>query len=609
MAELIPLEILFGNPEKISPQLSPDGERLAYLAPTDGVLNVWVGPVGGEAEPVTADTGRGIRLYGWAENNRHLYYVQDLNGDENWHLYTVDLETGAVENRTPFPGAQVRPTGTSRRRPNELLVAINADDPRFHDVYHLDIPSGTLEKRVANPGFDDWLIDLDLTVRGGIRTLDDGAFQYVMGEGDPAGWSPVLTIAAEDATLNTSGSLGFDAKGERLYLLNPVGANATRLVRFDPSTGTSEVIVEDPSYDVAGVVIHPESREPQLAGVVRDRLDTIVLDPAIAPDMDLLRTVDGGDLYLVSRDHADRRWIVAYMHDDGPVSYYLYERDRRDATFLFSHQPALADYTLANVEPFSFPASDGLVIHGYATFPTDRDRRGLPTVVNVHGGPWGARHAWGYDPTAQWLANRGYLCLEINYRGSGGYGKDFLNASAQEWAGKMHTDLIEGAEWAIQQAYADPDRIAIFGGSYGGYAALVGATFTPTFFRCAVDIVGPSNLITLLETVPPYWVGIKQVFYRLLGHPERDRDFLWERSPLSRVDQIRVPILIAQGANDPRVNQAESEQIVAAMAERDIDHEYMLFPDEGHGFAKPENNLRFYRAAEAFLAKHLLDAT
>ena len=605
VTELIPLEILFGNPDRAAPQISRDGTRIAYLAPLDGVLNVWVGPIGGDASPLTKDTGRGIQQFGWAHDNRHLFYVQDRDGDENWHLYTVDLESSAVTDRTPFEGAQASIIGHSKRRPDEMLLGINARDPRFHDVFHLDLRTGQLDKQVVNPGFDSWLVDVELNVRGAQRTCDDGRLEYVMGDGDPTTWPVVLTVSAEDATLNTSGVIGFDEKGEKLYMLSPVGSNTTRFVRFDPATRSTEVLAEDSENDITHVTLHPDSREPQLVTIVRDRVEHTVVDPTIAGDMTRLRAVDAGDFYLGSRDHGDTKWVVAYTRDDGPVRYYLYDRESQDASFLFANQPALDDYILAKVEPFSFGTADGLTVHGYATFPSGSDRRSLPTVVHVHGGPWGARHAWGYNPSAQWFANRGYLCLEINYRGSGGYGKDFINASAQEWAGKMHTDLIDGARWAIDQGYSDPERIAIFGGSYGGYAALVGATFTPDFFRCAVDIVGPSNLITLLETVPPYWVGVKQVFYRLLGHPERDRDFLWERSPLSRVDEIRIPMLIGQGANDPRVNRAESEQIVAAMKARGIDHEYLLFEDEGHGFVKPENRLRFYRAAEQFLAKHL----
>jgi dipeptidyl aminopeptidase/acylaminoacyl peptidase len=283
----------------------------------------------------------------------------------------------------------------------------------------------------------------------------------------------------------------------------------------------------------------------------------------------------------------------------------VWDRTARTSTFLFENQPELARYELAAMEPFSFTARDGLEVHGFLTFPPGVERRDLPAVVHVHGGPWGARHEWGYTPGNQWLANRGYACIEVNYRGSGGYGKAFLNASAQEWAGRMNDDLIDALEVAIGEGWVDRDRVAIFGGSYGGYAALVGATFTPDVFRCAVDYVGPSNLVTLLETIPPYWFGVAKQFDKLLGNPERDRDFLWERSPLSRIDDIRIPLLIAQGANDPRVKQAESEQIVEALVKRGIEHEYLLFPDEGHGFVRPENRMRFYRAVEQFLARHL----
>jgi dipeptidyl aminopeptidase/acylaminoacyl peptidase len=256
------------------------------------------------------------------------------------------------------------------------------------------------------------------------------------------------------------------------------------------------------------------------------------------------------------------------------------------------------------MEPFEFTARDGLTIHGYATFPIDAGRSGLPMVLNVHGGPW-ARDAWGFDPEAQWFANRGYLCLQVNFRGSTGYGKAFVNAGDREWGGKMQDDLLDAVAFAVGQGWADPERVAIYGGSYGGYAALAGAAFTPDEFRCAVDIVGPSNLKTLIETIPPYWAPMIALFHTRVGDPEKDTDFLWSRSPLSRAADIRTPLLIAQGANDPRVKQAESEQIVAALREHGIDYEYMLFPDEGHGFAKPENRLRFYAEAERFLARHL----
>jgi dipeptidyl aminopeptidase/acylaminoacyl peptidase len=333
-------------------------------------------------------------------------------------------------------------------------------------------------------------------------------------------------------------------------------------------------------------------------------MDYVVLDPAVADDVAALRALDPGDLTVVGADHADRTWIAAHAADAGPVRYHAYDRESRAATFLFEHQPALSRYPLAAMEPFSFTARDGLTVHGYLTFPPALERASLPAVLNVHGGPW-HRDTWGFNPEAQWLANRGYLSVQVNFRGSTGYGKAFVNAGDRQWGARMHDDLVDAVAWIVEQGYADPGRIGIYGGSYGGYAALVGAAFTPALFRCAVDVVGPSNLKTLIESIPPYWAPMVSLFHTRVGNPETEADFLWERSPLSRVDDIRIPLLIAQGANDPRVKQAESEQIVAALREKGIPHEYLLFEDEGHGFAKPENRLRFYAAAERFLAEHL----
>jgi dipeptidyl aminopeptidase/acylaminoacyl peptidase len=383
-----------------------------------------------------------------------------------------------------------------------------------------------------------------------------------------------------------------------------VDTDTARLVRIDLATGATEVLAEDPEADVDGARLHPDTKEPQIVTFRKDRTEYRVLDPDVADDLTAIRALHHGDPGLLNRDHADSTWLLGFTNDSGPVPFYSFDRAAKQGRFLFEHQPALSQYQLASMEPFSFTARDGLTIHGYVTFPPEAGRSGLPAVLNVHGGPW-ARDYWGFNPEAQWLANRGYLCVQVNYRGSTGYGKGFVNAGDREWAGKMHDDLLDAVAHITGQGWADPDRVAIYGGSYGGYAALVGATFTPDVFRCAVDIVGPSNLKTLIETVPPYWAPMIAQFHRRLGDPEKDADFLWSRSPLSRASAIRIPLLIAQGANDPRVKQAESEQIVAALTAAGIDHEYMLFPDEGHGFAKPENRLKFYAAAERFLAKHL----
>jgi dipeptidyl aminopeptidase/acylaminoacyl peptidase len=599
--KLVPRSILFGNPERVSPQISPDGTRLAYLAPVDGVLNVWVGSIGGDDfAPVTDDRDRGIRGYFWPRDNRHLLYIQDKGGDENWRLYSVDLETGETGDLTPFEGVQAQVLAQSREKPNELLLAINKDNPQLHDVYHLDLTTGALEKTRENPGFMAWVTDHQLNVRLGMAMQPDGGLVLLQPAGD--GWEPLLSFDADDA-LN-SGPAGFTKDGKGLYMQTSAGVNAGRLVVRDIASGEETVIAEDPQYDVGGVMIHPETREVQMVTFVKDRIERHVLDPSIAEDVEALEALHPGDLVFTGRDDADRTWIVAFTADDGPVPYYAWDRDTKTATFIFNHQPALEEYDLAKVEPFEFTARDGLVVHGYLTFPPGVDRTNLPTVLNVHGGPW-HRDTWGFHPESQWLANRGYLSVQVNFRGSTGYGKEFVNAGDKEWGGKMHLDLIDAVNFVVEKGYADPTKIAIYGGSYGGFAALTGATETPDTFCCAVDIVGPSSLKTFIEGVPPYWAPMIAMLHRRVGNPETEEEFLWSRSPLSKVDKIRIPMLIAQGANDPRVKQAESEQIVEAMRQNGIEHEYMLFEDEGHGFAKPENNLKFYAAAERFLARHL----
>ena len=601
---LVPRQVLFGNPERATPRISPDGTRLAWLAPDEGVLNVWVGPVGAldEAKPVTADRDRGIRSFFWAHDDRHLLYEQDTGGDENWRLHDVDLDTGATRDLTPFDDVQARVEETDKHFPDQILIGLNIDNPQLHDVYRLDLPTGQLQKVVENPGFIGFLVDSEFRVRGGLAPLPDGGMVGMVRDDEGSEWRPVLEIGQDDSL--TTSPLAFTLDGTGLWAVSSIGANAGRLVRLDLATGDTKVIVEDPKYDVSSVNLHPDTREPRFVVFQKDRAVHEVLDPAVAPDIADLLAVDPGELHVLGADDGDRTWLAAYVADDGPIRYYAFDRQTRLSTFLFEHQPALSDYQLAKMEPFSFTSRDGLEIHGYLTFPPGVDRSNLPTVLDVHGGPW-ARDVWGFDPQAQWLANRGYLCLQVNFRGSTGYGKDFVNAGDREWGAKMHDDLLDAVDWVVGEGYADRDRVAVFGGSYGGYAALVGAAFTPDVFACAVDIVGPSNLTTLLESIPPYWAPMIAQFHTRVGNPDTEEAFMWERSPLSRAGDIRIPLLIAQGANDPRVKQAESEQIVAALTEKGIDHEYMLFPDEGHGFAKPENRLKFFAAAERFLARHL----
>jgi dipeptidyl aminopeptidase/acylaminoacyl peptidase len=604
LPDIIPLEVLLGNPEKVQPQISPDGKRMAYIAPVNGVLNVWVGDVGADNyKPVTNDTDRGIRGYAWAHDNVHLLYIQDKGGDENWHVYTVNLETGEDADRTPFEGAQAQLVAHRKQFPNRVLIGINKDNPQLHDVYELDLTTGSLEKTTENPGFLGWTVDADLRVRGGFAPQPDGGFAFMVRDTEDADWRPLVIFASDDAL--SSGPLGFTADGTGVFMTSSIDVNAARLIKVDAATGELvDVLAEDPTFDVVNAVINPDTREPQLAAILKEKLEWVVLDPTISGDIEAIRNIQDGDFVVTDRDHADNTWLVAFDVDDGPIRYYAFDRATKKATYLFNHRPDLEKYTLAPMEPFSFKARDGLEVNGYLSFPPGLERQNLPTVINVHGGPWG-RDAWGFNPEAQWLANRGYLCIQINFRGSTGYGKDFTNAGDKEWGGTMQDDVTDAVKWAIDQGFADPKRVAIYGGSYGGYATLAGATFTPELYACAVDIVGPSNLKTFIESVPPYWAPMIAMLHKRVGNPETEEDFLWSRSPLSKVDQIRAPMLIAHGANDPRVKLAETEQIVAAMKEKNIDHELMVFDDEGHGFAKPENRLEFYRAADKFLAKHI----
>jgi dipeptidyl aminopeptidase/acylaminoacyl peptidase len=601
---IIPRTVLFGNPVRTSPQISPDGNRLAFLAPVNDVLNVWVGSSDGtDTQPVTDDRDRGIRFYLWAADGQHILYLQDIGGDENWRLYAVHADTKTVRDLTPFPEVQVQIVDRDKHFPHELLIAMNKEDARYHDVYRLDLRTGEMPLVAKNPGnVASWVTDATFNVRGALKATPDGGFELLIRETPGAPWRTVLIWSADDS-LNSQ-PVGFSKDGASIYLEDASESDTNQLVDLRLADGTRRVLAHDAHFDIGGVMVHPDTYEIQAVAFDRARTEWTVLDPSIRDDFDAIRGLHHGDVSIISRDDADRTWIVAFTSDREPTAFFAFDRRAKRGQLLFHSKPDLLNYTLAPLEPIELTSRDGLTLLGYFTYPPGLERRGLPMVVNVHGGPH-ARDTWGYDPEAQWLANRGYACLQINFRGSTGFGKSFLNAGDKEWGGKMHDDLVDAVQWAVQSGIADSARVAIYGGSYGGYAALVGATFTPDLFCCAVDIVGPSNLITMIETIPPYWETFRAIEHRRVGNPETDAEFLKSRSPLFFVDRIKAPILIAHGANDPRVKQAESEQIVDAMKRKGIPYEYMLFPDEGHGFAKPENRLRFYAAAERFLAKHL----
>lgn len=602
--QLIPRNVLFGNPEKTSPQVSPDGTKMAYLAPVNNVLNVWVGTIGSDNfQPVTKDEDRGVRFYFWAQDNKNIMYIQDVGGNENWRLYATSLETRETRDLTPFENVQVQIIDRDKHFPNELLIGMNKENPQVHDVYYLDLTTGELTLVAKNPGnIMNWVTDAHFKVRGAVTALPDGGTELLVRDDEHSEWRKLVTWDADDSL--TSGPIDFTSDGQAIYLQDSRNVNAGRLVKLNIAMGNITVIAEDPQYDVGNVIVHPDTHEVQAVAFEKDRNEWVVLDESIKMDFDNIGGIRRGDFLIISRDNADTTWVAAFTVDNGPVPYYAYDRKSQKATFLFDNQPELNKYTLATMKPITFTSRDGLTIHGYLTLPQGEQKTDLPMVLNVHGGPW-ERDAWGYRPDAQWFANRGYACLQVNFRGSTGYGKNFVNAGDREWGRNMHNDLVDAVQWTIDKGIANPKKVAIFGGSYGGYAALVGATFTPDLFCCAVDIVGPSNLNTLIRTIPPYWSTFLATFHKRVGNPDTEEEFLNSRSPLFRVDQIKIPILIGQGANDPRVKEAESEQIVEAMKSKGIDYEYMLFLDEGHGFARPENRLKFFAAAEKFLAKHL----
>jgi dipeptidyl aminopeptidase/acylaminoacyl peptidase len=597
---LIPRDVLFGNPEKAAPQLSPDGKMIAYLAPDNGVLNVWVRTIGKTDDRViTSDKKRGIRSYFWQRDSQHILFLQDEGGNENWHIYQTDLTTKETRDLTPFEKVQARVVAVDPKFPDVILVAVNNRDQKVHDVHRVDLKTGKTEMIVENKdNIANFAVDNTLQVRAAQKVLPDGSTEIFVRDDEKSPWRSFMKWGPDEVN---GGVAGFAPDDKKLWLISSVDANAGRLLEVDIATGKQTVVAEDKQYDVGGAMAHPTKRHLQAVRFVRARSEWTVIDNSIKADFDALRKVRDGDFSVGSRDDADKTWLVSYVMDNGPVYYYTYDRASKKATLLFSNRPALEKYTLARMQPVSFQARDGMTIYGYLTLPVGVPSKNLPMVLNVHGGPWG-RDTWGLNSEVQWLANRGYAVFQVNFRASTGYGKAYLNAGDREWGAKMHDDLIDAKNWAVKQGYADPKKVAIYGGSYGGYATLAGLAFTPEEFAAGVDIVGPSNLNTLLKSIPPYWGPIKAMFTKRMGDTE---EFLNSRSPLFKAHQIVKPLLIAQGANDPRVNIKESDQIVEAMRKANKPVEYIVFTDEGHGFARPANRLFFYAKAEEFLAKYL----
>jgi len=597
---LIPRNVLFGNPERADPQISPDGTQLGYLAPVDGVLNVWIRTLGkSDDRAVTADKKRGIRNFTWQFDNQHVLYTQDVGGDENWRLYQTDIASRQTRDLTPFNKVRVDIVAYEWKKPDEILVQMNQRNPELFDVHRINLKTGKILLDTQNPGdVQSWQADNDLQVRAAQVQMPDGGTIVRVRDSGNAPWRELIKWGPDETFGSTN---GFTPDNNALWVTTSLDVNAARLLEIDVATGKQKVVVEDPQFDVNGTINNPKTNALEAVGFIKQRTEYSFLDPSVKDDFAELSKVRPGDIDGLSQSLDDSKWIVTYVADNAPVYWYLYDRPSKKATLLFSNRPQLEKYTLSAMKPIEFAARDGMTLYGYLTTPAGMDAKNLPMVLFVHGGPWG-RDQWGYDSYAQWLSNRGYAVLQINFRGSTGYGKKYVNAGDRQWAGSMHTDLLDGKDWAVKQGVADAKKVCIMGGSYGGYATLAGVAFSPDAFACGVDIVGPSNLNTLLKTIPPYWSTILATFHKRMGDSE---DILKAQSPLFKADQIKVPLLIGQGANDPRVNKAESDQIVAAMRKNNKPVEYYVFPDEGHGFARPTNNMAFNAAAEEFLAKYL----
>jgi len=602
---------LFGNPSKVAGRVSPDGQWLAWIAPRDGVLNIWVAPTANPSasKPLTAETKRPIRQYYWAPNSKMVLFVNDNGGDENFLLYGVDLVTGAQKNLTPFDKTRAEIIAISRVIQDRILVGLNNRDARWHDVYSLDLAAGKLTLVLQNNGgYGGFTADEQLVPRIAQKETEDGGSQFFRIVNAQVEDKPFATVGLEDS--QTTAPLGFTTDGKTLYWVDARGRNTAAVIAQDVASGRQSTVAEDSRADIADTLTDPKTGAIQAWSVNYLRNEWQASDPAIGRELAWLKEQLKGDITVTSRTDADDKWTVTVDPVTRPASTSLYDRTAHKLTELFIGRPELTGAPLVAMYPQAIKARDGMTLVSYLTLPagTDPDGDGkpsqpVPMVLYVHGGPW-ARDSYGYNSWHQWLANRGYAVLSVNYRGSTGFGKNFISAGNLEWGRKMHDDLIDAVEWAVRQGVTVKDKVAIAGGSYGGYATLAGVTFTPDAFRCGVDIVGPSNLFTLLQTIPPYWEAGKQQFYQRMGNPttEDGKTLLRDRSPLFMADKIKVPLLIGQGANDPRVNIRESQQIVDAMKAKHIPVTYVVFPDEGHGFARPVNNIAFNAITENFLA-------
>jgi dienelactone hydrolase len=606
---IIERSVLFGNPVRFQGRLSPDGMQMSFRAPLEGVMNLWVGDRGdfSSVKAITNDKGRGIPSHFWALDSKHVLYIQDQGGDENWHLYSVDLASGGTIDLTPYEGVQAQMLAQSEKMPGIAIVGMNDRDPKWHDVYSVELATGERTLLSENDGFASILVDNELKVRMATKSTPSGGQEVFTRSDDD--WELLFEIAFEDVL--TTIILGFDEANQGIYMLDSRNRNTAALVHMNLSDQALTSVAGSDQVDISSVLIDPRTHQPFAYALDLIKPEWHAINLEFKEVIARFNSQLSGGSQVLAQSLNNQFWTVYTDESDSSPVYKVFDASTGELSELFVTNPKLNELTLAKMHGVVIPSRDGKDLVSYLTLPVESDPDGdgvpsspVPMVMLVHGGPWG-RDTYGYAPTVQWLANRGYGVLQVNFRSSTGFGKSFVNAGNEQWGRAMHDDLLDGKYWAVEQGITTADKVAIMGGSYGGYATLAGLAFTPDEFSCGVDIVGPSNLATLLGSIPPYWESFKQVFARAIGDPETEKgqSLLKERSPLTEVDNINKPLLIGQGANDPRVKQAESDQIVDAMKKKGIPVTYVLYPDEGHGFQKPENNLSFFAVAEAFLAE------
>ena len=611
---LIPREALFGNPVKAAAQISPDGRWLAWIAPRDGVMNLWVAPVANLAKgrALTNERVRPIRQYFWAPDSGQILFVNDKGGDENFLLYGVNVASGAERALTPFEKTRVSVVAVSPLIPGRILISANNRDAKWNDVHSLDLASGKLTPVLMNMGgYDGFLADRNLVVRAALKTRPDGSSDYFRVSNNQVSSAVSETIPVADGL--TTRPAGFTSDGKTLYWVDSRNRNTAALTAQDIKTGTRRVIAQNARADIGGALTNPRTGEIEAYSVNYLKDEWSPVGSAVAADLAFLKSKLPGEFVITSRTLNDDKWTVGVASSTMSSSTWLYDRKAKTVAKLFASRPALDGLPLSKMHPIEIRSRDGMTLVSYLTLPPGSDPDGdgrpsaaVPMVLLVHGGPW-ARDAYGFNGTHQWLANRGYAVLSTNFRSSTGFGKNFINAGNLQWGRAMHDDLLDAVDWAVKRGVTRADKVAIMGGSYGGFATLTGLTATPDKFACGVDIVGPSNLVTMFNSFPPYWQAGRTQFATRMGDPAtaEGRAMLIDRSPITHVDKIKRPLLIGQGGNDPRIVKAESDQIVAAMKAKNIPVTYVLFPDEGHGFARPANNIAFNAVTENFLGQCL----